>query len=107
MGELEIIAITIIYRVNLLLFQLNENEEIEFVNKYEYTDNNSNMLLTLCFMNNSHFNVLQERQPEKNTNNINNNFQNYFFDKQNHKLNSNIKMEKKCLILNMRMIIIK
>lgn len=91
MGELEIIAITIIYNVNILLFQINENEEIEFVNKYGNIDNNTKMLLTLCFINHNHFNVLYEKQPENRKNN--DNFENYFLDKKSHKPNNNIKLE--------------
>ena len=65
MGELEIIAITIIYDMNILLFQLNENEEIELVNKYGNIDNNEKMLLILCYINNNHFNVFYMKNNQK------------------------------------------
>ena len=77
MGELEIITIAHIYDLNIMLFQKNEKDEIYLLNKYGNFNIKENLLLTLCYVNNNHFNILYEKQKD-----INNNFNNFLVEKE-------------------------
>ena len=62
MGELEIIAISNIYDINIYAFQTNDSDEIYLINKYGNFENQNKNLLTLCLVNNNHYMVVYEKQ---------------------------------------------
>ena len=85
MGELEIIAISNIYDINIYAFQTNDSDEIYLINKYGNFENQNKNLLTLCFVNNNHYMVVYEKQ------NINNQlFENNVLDNTDYINSQNI-----------------
>ena len=61
MGELEIIAISNIYDINIYAFQINDNDEIYLINKNSDLENNNKIIITLCFINTNHYLVVYEK----------------------------------------------
>ena len=62
MGEIEIIATMNCFDANIMVFQKNDNDEIYLLNKYGNFENKEKILLTLCYVNDNHFNVIYEKQ---------------------------------------------
>ena len=67
MGDLEISVIHKKYNAILFLLELNNNNELHLMQINGDIHNNNSILLTLCFINNNHYNIIYE-----NVNNINN-----------------------------------
>ena len=64
MGDLEISICSIIYNFYLLLFGISFNDNLSLINKYGDIKDNK-ILLTLCYVNQSHFKVLYEKTDNK------------------------------------------
>ena len=94
MGELEINAISIIYNVNIIVFQITYNDELQIINKYgNFDDITNHLLLTLCYVGENHFKVLYEK-----SNLIDNLYNNILLnekDIQLHDINTNIELKFK------------
>ena len=68
-GDLEIAAVNIVYEATLFLLELNSKSELSLLQAYG--DINNIYLLTLCFVNDDHFNVVYEKnESNENNNNI-------------------------------------
>ena len=65
MGELEIQAISEIYDVTLIVFQLSNDNTLKIINIYGNLNDQNKNLLTLCYINNNHFNVVYNKNKNK------------------------------------------
>jgi len=77
MGELEIQSISEIYDVTLIVFQLVDDNTLKIINIYGNLNDNNKNLLTLCYINDNHFNVVYNK---------NNNIPNICLDKSDIKI---------------------
>ena len=69
MGDLEISVLHKIYNSILFLFELNYNNELHLLQIN--LDNNNSIILTLCFINNNHYNIIYENINSSISPNIN------------------------------------
>ena len=94
MGELEIQSTSEIYDVTLIVFQLGNDNTLKIINIYGSLNDNNKNLLTLCYINYNHFNVVYNK---------NNNIPNICLDKNDIKIRAskNIKHYKSNNILKL------
>ena len=64
MGDLEISIIPFLYDAILFVFELHNDTDLILLNIYGSINNENNILLTLCFINNNHFNIIYEKEKE-------------------------------------------
>ena len=69
MGDLEISVLHKIYNSVLFLFEMNYNNELHLLQING--DNNNSIILTLCFINNNHYNIIYENINSSISQNIN------------------------------------
>ena len=64
MGDLELSILPYLYDAILFIFELSNNTDLILLNTYGFFNNNQNILLTICYINNNHFNVIYEKNKE-------------------------------------------
>ena len=70
-GELEIFTIAHLYDAIVVIFKLNNNLDLNIFKIIGDINDNKKLLLTLCLVNNNHFNVVYQNTNNKNKNLIN------------------------------------
>jgi len=66
MGDLEISVIHKIFNAVLFLFEINYNNELILLQINGDINNNISIILTLCFINNNHYNIIYENTKKLN-----------------------------------------